>query len=185
MLKQGDFMKLRTLSLCAIFTAVALIIFRVEAAIPMQIPLYGVKLGLANIVTLSAFYFLKKRWVLSILILRIVMGGILIGAPSTIIYSLAGGILCFLLTALLIEKLPLEQTWVLGILGALAHNAGQLFVAVLFTRSFGILAYAPVLVIAGIITGFITGNLVELFIRRLSKISDIKKMFIIKKGLLE
>jgi len=53
-------MSVKRLTLMAILTAIALIIFIVEAQIPLPVPVPGVKLGIANAVTLFALFYSSK-----------------------------------------------------------------------------------------------------------------------------
>ena len=79
---------------CALFAGMALVIFAVEACIPLPIPIPGIKLGLANVVTLVAIYLLGMRQAFMILLVRIVLGNFITGQMMALIYSLSGGILC-------------------------------------------------------------------------------------------
>ncbi|NLA86626.1 MAG: Gx transporter family protein, partial [Clostridiales bacterium] len=54
-------MKIKQISEIALLTAVALILFVVEAQIPAPIPVPGVKLGLSNVVTLFAIYKIGRK----------------------------------------------------------------------------------------------------------------------------
>ena len=74
----------RRLTLLALFTAIALTIFMVEAQIPVPIPIPGVKLGLANTVTIFALYRLSFRDACAISLLRVLLVGILFGNAFTI-----------------------------------------------------------------------------------------------------
>jgi heptaprenyl diphosphate synthase len=77
----------------ALFTAIALTIFIAEAQIPPVVPIPGIKLGLANIVTLVSMSVLGRKEAGLILVVRIVMGSIFTGSASALIFSLSGGIL--------------------------------------------------------------------------------------------
>jgi len=124
-------MQTRRLPLLALYTVIALVIFVAEAQIPLPVPLPGVKLGLANIVTLAALYFLGRREAGLILTARILLGAFLTGVPSMLLFSASGGLFAFLVMALAQKLLPREQIWVVSALGAIAHNTGQLLAAVL------------------------------------------------------
>ena len=150
-------MQTRRLTLLAMYTAIALTIFVVEAQIPVPIPVPGVKLGLANVVTLAALLFLKKRDGGMILAVRITLGSFFVGGLSTWIFSAAGGLSAFLVMALALRFLPRDQIWVVSVLGALAHNTGQLAMAVLYMGTTAVLVYAPILVIAAVVSGVLTG----------------------------
>ena len=149
MKKTFDVKRLTTL---ALLTTIALTIFVVESAIPTLVPIPGVKLGLANIVTL----FVLKRYKFSdaaiVLAMRIILATIFTGQAVSFIYSVSGGFLCLIVMAA-VNKLLRGQY----IFGAVSHNAGQILAAFFILRLSGIFAYMPFLVISGVITGLFTG----------------------------
>jgi len=230
----------KKLTLMAILTAAALIIFIIEAQIPLPIPIPGVKLGLANAVTLFAlFYGNRKRGdgpgvssvittdlpdaanisnadisatpatsaapttstapatpatstasaapatpatsatldipsavnltianAFTILLCRIILGAAFTGRPIAFAYSLAGGLLGFAAQALVKRFVTTKQIWVCGAIGAVFHNIGQILAAMLITGTPAIAVYLPVLVIAGVFTGVITGFIAQLTLAR-------------------
>lgn len=164
-------MKTKDLILTAVLTALALVAFTIEAAMPPLTPIYGIKLGLANIFTLFALYALGTRQAAAVLFLRIILGSIFTGQLVSFIYSLTGGVLSFVLIVLLKRFFPLKQVWVLSVLSAVMHNIGQLAAAVLMTGTVQILYYLPVLLISGIIAGAFTGLCAQLVLMRLNKLS--------------
>ena len=153
----------------AVLTAVALIIFIVEAQLPPLAPIPGVKLGLANIITVYAMFALGPKDTLAILLARIFLGSVFAGAVSAMLFSLAGGLLCYLLMLVLRRVLTEKQIWVCGVLGGTAHNLGQLLAAVLLYQTPGLLAYLPVLLLSGGLAGALTGFAAQLVMRRLNK----------------
>ena len=84
-------MKTRKMVLLALLSAIALTIFMIEAQIPMPIPIPGIKLGLANIVTVFTVFLLGPMSGIAVLLTRIFLGAVFAGNFSTILYSLAGG----------------------------------------------------------------------------------------------
>ena len=111
-------MKTRRLVLLALLTAIALTIFMLEAQIPAPVPIPGVKLGLANIVTVFTVFFLGPGEGCLVLAARIFLGAVFAGNFSTILYSAAGGGLAILVTILLRRVLKENQLWVAGCAGA-------------------------------------------------------------------
>ena len=97
----------RRLTRLALLTAIALTIFMVEAQIPVPIPIPGVKLGLANIVTVYAVFVLGPWDALSILVVRVFLGAVFSGQMMTLLYSGAGGLLSWLALCLLCRLLHL------------------------------------------------------------------------------
>ena len=158
----------KRLAVLAMFTAIALTIFVAEAQIPPVVPIPGVKLGLANIVTLIAMALLGRRQAGEILLVRIVLGSVFTGV-SAMLFSIAGGVLAYLVMCLTIRRLPERLLWVVSVLAAFGHNAGQLLVAVWVTGTPSILVYAPALVAASVITGAFTGVAAMYLVRALRK----------------
>ena len=160
----------RKLTLMAILSTIALIIFVIEAQIPAPVPVPGVKLGLANIITLVAMVVLGRKEAGAVLFVRVFLGSLFAGSPSTLIYSAAGGFVAYLVMCLFIGTMGDERLWLLSALSAIGHNAGQLGACALILKTPGILVtYAPVLAISGIITGIFTGLAAMYLIRALRK----------------
>ncbi len=157
----------KRITLNAVLTAIALIIFIVELQLPEIVPIPGVKLGLSNVITLFAMFQLGPVDTLIILLLRIVMGSMFSGRIMAMLYSLAGGLLCYLVTLLMRKFVSRSQIWVCGILGAISHNLGQILVAILITQTPALIAYLPVLIASGILTGAFTGGIATFSYRRL------------------
>lgn len=160
-------MKTRKLTVMALLLACALALFVAEAHIPPPVPIAGVKLGLANIVTLAALVWFGRREAMELLLCRIVLASLFAGQAVSFIYSLSGGIVCFAVMAAALPLLGRERLWVVSVLGAIGHNIGQIAAAAALIRSWQVLAYLPVLLISGILTGAFTGFCATLVTRRL------------------
>jgi heptaprenyl diphosphate synthase len=160
-------MTTRRLTRMAVLTAVALTIFVVELQLPSLTPIPGVKLGLANIVTVYAMFTLGPADTLCVLLARILLGSFFAGQIMALLYSLAGGLLCYLVMLLLRRILTVKQIWVCGVLGAVAHNVGQIAVAILLTRTPALVYYLPVLLVSGILSGAFTGLCAQFVANRL------------------
>ena len=156
----------RRLTVDALFAAVALTIFVIELYIP-SVGIPGVKLGLANIVTVTAAFLIGPWDAGAILLCRIVLGGIFSGQVMALWYSLAGGTLCWLTMLPLRKLLTKKQIWVMSVVGAVAHNVGQILVALAVTRTAAILYYLPVLMVSGVLAGLFTGIAAQLAVNRL------------------
>ena len=164
--KQIGHKTIRRITSIGILTAIALTIFVLESQIPPLVAIPGIKLGLANIVTLFALVFLSPTDAFIILILRVTMGSVFSGQIMTLAYSLTGGLLCLLTEMILLKYLPLKNLWAASIIGAIIHNTAQVAVAALITQTPGIFWYMPYLIIATIITGAFIGLAVQFTIRK-------------------
>ena len=160
-------MKARKVTELAMLTAVALIIFIVELQLPNPFPIPGVKLGLANIITVYAVYHYRVQEVLLIVVVRILLGSFFSGNMMTFLYSMAGGLLCLLGMTLLKRLLSEKYMWVCSILGAVLHNLGQTAVACLIA-GWGMVVYLPFLLVSGCLAGAFTGICAQLVWYRLS-----------------
>ena len=158
-------MKTKKLTLLGLLTAIALTIFLVEAQIPPLVPVPGMKLGLANIVTVFTVFALGSREGACVLFVRIFLGAIFAGF-GTIFYSAAGG-LCAIGVMILVKKiLTQKQLWVAGALGAVAHSIGQMAMAIFITGTPALAVYLPVLIAASIVTGIFTGLCAQFLVNR-------------------
>lgn len=150
-------MRVKRLTLCALYLTISLTIFVLEAQIPTFLPVPGFKLGLSNVVTLFALVSLGWREAAAIAVVRIVLGNLMVGQVMAIAYAFGGGFLSFLAMLLSLRILKDGQIWVAGVLGSLAHNVGQMLVAVAVTQTPALFVYLPVLLLCGIVTGALTG----------------------------
>ena len=165
--KQGGTARLTRL---ALLTAIALTIFMAEAQLPTLVPIQGVKLGLANIVTVYAVFALGPGDALLILLSRVFLGAVFSGQMMTLFYSLGGGLLAWLIMCLLRPVFHKEHLWLCSPVAALFHNLGQLLVAAAIMETWAVLAYLPYLALSGVITGLFTGACAQLLIGRLEKL---------------
>ena len=145
---------------CGMLCALAMIFSYVEALIPINFGIPGIKLGLANLVVLFGLYRMAPQEILAVQIARILLLGFMFGNGASIIYSLAGGLLSFAVMLLLIRTKLFTPIGVSAAGGA-AHNIGQIIVAMAVLRSGGLLYYLAVLMVTGVITGVVMGLLGE------------------------
>ena len=150
-------MSIKKLTTLALFTTLSLGIYAVESAIPPLVPIPGIKLGLANIITLILLQYGTLKDAALVLTARILLSTLLFGQLLSLAYSLAGGVFSLLVMFLISRLLHKKMAFLTGAAGGLAHNMGQLLVAFFLTATPGIMAYLPFLVLSGIITGFFTG----------------------------
>lgn len=168
--------KAKTITQSAILIALALALSYTERFIPLQlwIPLPGVKLGLANVVTLVALYMLGWKQTLPIVLIRCVLGSFF-GSLTGLLFSLSGGLLSLSIMAPC-KNMPIFSVYGISILGAAAHNIGQILAAMALMSSIYVAAYLPYLLLIGICTGLATGAACAGVLRVCKAVSISKEM---------
>lgn len=163
-------MNTKRLTRTALLAALALILFVLEAQLPVLLPIPGFKIGLANLVTLTALVLLGRKEAALILAVRLLLGSFLTGTVSALIYSIAGGICAFSAMSLCLRLIGrYDQIWVVSVFGSVAHMTGQLVVAVFVLGTAAILAYGFVLLICAVLTGVFNGLCAMLLCKALEK----------------
>ncbi len=159
----------KQLTLCALLTAMALALSYLENFFPLSlaIPLPGIRLGLANIVTLFALYALGPRQALAILIARCILGSFFAGNLNALLFSLLGA-LAALLVMTLLRRFRRLSLYGVSMGGAAAHNCGQVAAAMLSLGSAAPLYYLPVLLVVSLFSGALTGLIASLLFRALA-----------------
>lgn len=152
-----------------LLTSLALIIFIVELRIPNLVPIPGVKLGLANIITVYAVYHYKAKEAAMIVFCRILLGSVFSGNISSLLYSASGAFLCLLGMLALRHIFTENQIWICSVFGALFHNTGQMIAAVIIMKTVSVVAYFPILVFSGTIAGAFTGLCAMIVIKRFDR----------------
>ena len=160
----------------AVLISLALALSYTERFIPLQllIPLPGVKLGLANVVTLIALYLFGGKTAFAILVIRCVLGSVFGGGITGLLFSLTGGVLAMSVMTLC-KKLPFLSVYGVSILGAAAHNIGQILAAMVLMHSVYIGVYLSYLLIVALFTGFATGAACAGVLRILKTVNISKK----------
>lgn len=161
-------MKSSKISTYGLLIALAFILSYIEALFPPPVPIPGIKLGLANLVVLAGLYTMgvKEAFVLSLI--RIILVGLTFGNMSTMLFSLAGGILSWLVMSLLKQVKSFSLVGV-SVAGAVSHNIGQIITAIFVTENINIIYYLPFLLLSGLITGAVIGIIGALIIKRIKK----------------
>lgn len=167
--------KLTTL---ALLTTISLTIFIIELRIPSIIPIPGIKLGLANIITVYAIYHFKVSEVSMIILVRIFLGSIFSGNLMSITFSLMGSFFCLIIMIILCKHLSKNFMYLTSAIGAIFHNLGQIVIAILIMNTLAPLAYLPILILSGIITGLFTGICAQLLTKRLANMKKFKLLSI-------
>lgn len=168
-------MKTKKLTLMAMLLALALIIFIIEAQIPPLAPIPGIKLGLANVINLMVLYMLGRKESFIILVLRIVLSSIFSGNATGFLYSISGGLVCFLFMSVMSLFLKENKMWVASVFGAIGHNIGQIIMALLILRTPQLVWYLPILIISAVITGVFTGITAQITLKQFKKIGMSQK----------
>ena len=160
----------RRLCIDAVLLTAAMMLSYLEALLPTAlIPLPGFKLGLANVVITLAFSLIGKRDAAIISALRIALMGLLFGTVSSFFFSAMGGLLAYL-SLLLASRLLLRCSYVgVSVLCAVAHNLGQLLAAVCLFGASLLLSYLPILLFAALLSGALTGCLLNLSVPTLKR----------------
>ena len=161
-------MKTSKLTTLALLTAMALSLFVIEMQIPLPIALPGMKLGLANIVTVYAVYHFSKKEVFLLVLTKVILGSIFSGQLLSIVYSFTGSMFCLLAMFIFKNIITIGHLWLSSILGALFHNLGQTIVAMLIMQSAMMLVYLPLLIITGTVAGLCTGLCAQMIIKRIN-----------------
>lgn len=154
-----------------------MILSYIERFIPLQlaIPLPGVKLGLANTVTLVCLYILDKKQCVIILVIRCILGSIFGGGITGLLFSLTGGV--FAITIMILaKKIKYFSIYGISVLGAAFHHIGQILVSMLLMNSIYIGSYLPYLLIVGVFTGLLTATISSKIVKALESNSKIKRI---------
>ena len=171
-MKDKDRWSTRKIAYMGMFIAVAMVFSYVESLIPVNIAVPGVKLGLANLVTIVVMFKMDVRSAWMISLIRVVLSALLFGNLSIMVYSLAGAVLSLLVMTLCM-KLKIFGLLGTSILGAVSHNAGQIIMAAILMKSGNITLYIPVLCISGTIAGICIGLAGAVLVRNLPKLLDV------------
>lgn len=158
-------MSTKRLATDAMFLTLALVVSYIEVLIPIPVGIPGIKLGLANGVIMVLLFFTTWIRTLEISVIRVVLAGFLFGNPMTIAYSLAGGILSLIVMGIL-KKIKGFSSVGISVGGGVAHNIGQLSIAVILMENTKIYYYAPVLLLTGTIAGVMIGVLRGVLVKK-------------------
>lgn len=162
--------KTRRIVLLALFVSQALVLSIIESWIPIPAVVPGVKLGLANIITMVIIVFFNFSDALLVVIVRSILTSIFAGGPTVLFFSLSGGILSTVIMAFLYKRFSrLFSIIGISIAGAMTHNVGQLAAASVFMRELAVFTYLPVLFVSGIIMGCFVGICSNFLIYALKK----------------
>ena len=155
-------MNIKKLTRLSLLTALSLILFVVELQIPSPFPVPGIKLGLANIITVFLVFSYRPREAALSVAARVTLGSFF-GGLSTLAYSAAGAA-ASRASILLIKRFVNDRhIWTVSVIGAVFHNMAQLFTA-FFIMGAGILPYTPFLLLSGCLAGGFCGVCAQLVV---------------------
>ena len=146
------------LAFLSVATALAMILAFVESQIPPLSAIPGVKLGLANIVTVFLLYRLGWREAVTVSVIRVLISALLFGSFVSLMYSAFGAAFSLLVMIPSKRFSPFSPIGV-SVLGAVAHNAGQILAALILLGNAAIVYYLVPLVISGTVAGICIGVL--------------------------
>ena len=164
--KKNNISKAKSTAYAGVLTALAMLLSYIESLIPISFAIPGIKLGLANLVTIVALYKLNIKLAIVISVIRIVLSGILFGNPVMIVYSLAGATLS-LLIMIIVKKLHFFTVTGVSVCGAIFHNIGQLVIAAILVENARVLYYFAALLVSGTVFGVIIGVLAAFTIKNI------------------
>lgn len=156
-------------ALFGLMTALAFVFSYLESLLPLNTGIPGVKIGLANLVVITALYLFPKSYAFSIAVIRIVLSGLTFGGLSAMLFSLAGGMLSFAVM-LILKKTNKFSVIGVSAAGGIFHNIGQIAAAGFVMKTQQIIHYLPVLIISGVVAGVLIGIAADIIIRKLKKV---------------
>ncbi len=162
----------RTLVFISVLVAQGMILSFIESMLPIPFFVPGAKLGLANIITLTAIYMLTFKQATAVVLLRVILTAATFGSLSTFLYSFAGGVFSLLIMAAVLKVFRNDISLIgVSVLGAVAHNMGQLMVATFMIHNILMLSYLPLLLIAAVPTGIFVGIVARILINYLERLN--------------
>lgn len=162
-------MKAKKIATYGLLVALAFIFSYIESLIPFNFAVPGMKVGLANLVVITALYSMGAKEALILSVIRIILVGFTFRDPSTLMFSLAGGLLSWFLMVIC-QKLKLFSMVGVSIIGGVAHNVGQIAVAIVYINNLNLVYYLPFLLVMGVVTGTLIGILGSMIVKRLKNI---------------
>lgn len=161
-------MKTKEITETGIMLAVALVLSYLESLVTASFAVPGVKLGLANVITMLLLYHYGARRVFVFMTVRVCLAGFLFSGVAGIVYSFAGGSLCIIGMELL-RKNPHFSIMGVSMAGAVFHNIGQLVIAAFVMENTHVFYYFPILSLSGVLAGLVIGYMSALLILRIKQ----------------
>ena len=159
----------KSIAFLGISASVALLLSYIEFLLP---PLFaavpGIKIGLPNVIIIFVLYAVGVKAAAGVSFVRLCVSSLLFGNPVMFAYSAAGAVLSFLIMIILKKTDKLSAVGV-SVAGGVAHNLGQIFVAMLLLNTPQIAYYMIVLTVTGTVSGVFIGLCGAYLVKRLSK----------------
>lgn len=152
----------------AMFVCIGILAGYLESFIVLPVSVPGIKIGLSNIVTIIALYLLGPLYAFFICVCRVLLSSILFGSGISSLYSITGALISFI-GMFLLFRCDKISVYGVSIAGGALHNASQLAVALIIVKVPYLYYYFPILIISGILAGFLIGFLSKMIIDRLKK----------------
>ncbi len=162
-------MKVKNVAVLGLCVALAMIMSYIESLFPLNFAVPGIKMGLANIVIIFLLYRVGFGAACIVSAIRVFLVSLLFGNVMMMAYSLAGAALSLALM-LMLKKSGKFSVIGVSIAGGVAHNAGQIIMAIILLGARQIAYYLPVLVITGTVTGVLIGIAASVVIKRIKHI---------------
>lgn len=159
---------MRKTAYLGLFSAAAILFGYVESLFPVFLGIPGIKLGLANLVTVFLLYQFSWKEAALVSLVRIFVTGFLFGNLFSILFSLAGAAFSLAVMVFLKKKGDFSPDGV-SVAGGVAHNVGQILVAVFAVENINLFYYLPFLLIAGLAAGFLMGILAGEVLKRVNR----------------
>jgi heptaprenyl diphosphate synthase len=160
-------MNVKKLCIISLSVSLSLVLSFLESLVPPLVAIPGVKVGIANTVSLFVLYSLGAAPAFVVSVVRVSLSSLLFGSSVSFLYSLFGACLS-LAVMTLFKKLGFFSMIGVSILGGVFHNVGQIVAAILVMKSGAILVYLPPLMISGIIAGVLVGILSGIVLKKLN-----------------
>jgi heptaprenyl diphosphate synthase len=158
-------MRAKDLARIGLLTALALVLSYLESLVPLSFAVPGIKMGLPNIVIVFALYRFRWRDAALLSLLRVLLVSLLFGNLFSLAYSAAGAVLSLAVMTLLRRTEKFGSVGV-SVAGAVAHNFGQILVAIFVLETGRLIYYLPALCVSGTVAGVCIGLVSALLVRR-------------------
>ena len=162
-MSQNNSKRIKKIALFGIFLAFMLVIGLIEKMIPLDGIAPGMRLGLANLAVVISLYTFKPRDILMLVAIKCVLASVLSGSVMTLFYSMSGS-LASIAIMLVLVRFKAVSTVGISVAGAAFHNIAQMMVARVIFGTWSILAYLPLLLVVGTVSGTLIGMLAKMLL---------------------